>query len=92
MSGAQVCPARNTGRGGVAGGGFALACGWTLHICIKNTPDSRLKITSPWRSGVWQSVRKSGLRAREGKREGRTGEGSDGRRQSSVRMPGSAPG
>ena len=63
-----------------------------MIICTNIRPYALPKITSPLPSGVSQSERKSSLRAGEGKREGRTGEGSDIRRQSSVWMTGSAPG
>ena len=81
MSVTQVCPARNAGRGGVARGGIALTHRLTLMICIDNTLTPSPKITCPMDSGVCAGgERKSNLRAADGTREARTGEGSDGRR------------
>ena len=57
----------------MARGGFALAWGCTWIICTNIRPYARLKITSPCRQALWQSERRSNLRAGEGKRVGRKG-------------------
>ena len=78
MSGAQVCPARNARRGGVARGGIALTLKLTLHICIKNRPYSRPKIASPTYSASAQAKRKYHLCTSGGRVRGRPAERSGG--------------
>ena len=73
----------------MARGEFALTQRCRLMFAIKCTTSSREKFSRPcpWRSG--QGAGKSNLRAADGTREGRKGQGSDGRRQNRVGMTGS---
>ena len=70
MSVTQVCPGRNAGRGGVAGGGTALAHELKSIICIDGTPVPHPKIASPTYSASAQAERKYHLRTSGGAREG----------------------